>query len=196
MTDDASKKKPAAKKPAAKKVTDAPVRAKKVQYLKETRVAKVRKYKPTGNAPGRPKAVLGPEDVKEGVRPSWQLEVLQGRRQRAELRKALPGIDAYATQKTIKKGKPEVVPIETAQPDEHQHDWETIHSMKSPDSRVATGIANRLNIAEMQGSRRYNFRPRNVGHQQWQVQRQPAFCADCDPKSPSATEKPPTGLLG
>jgi hypothetical protein len=133
----------------------------------------------TGNPVGRPKADLTDVPPKKGVQPHKQPAYQQGNRERAFLRTV--GFDPFTKK-----------PLEFAEV--HDHPWSTLQSMEAA-GRSPAAIATSLNTTENRGEKKFNFRARNVGPRKWEIQRQNAFCSDCDPKNPNATEQPPLGLI-
>lgn len=178
-----------------------PVQRKAIQKQIEAKVRK-RPYVPTGNPIGRPKVSPEAAKVIEGVRPSHQPAAQQGRHLRAKI--AAVGLDPKSiVPKEGVVGNPtklseiaSVQPLEVADLDSrHDHDWTTVQSMTARDRRTPVTIANKLNAQDNRGERRFNFRVVSPSRNSWHVQRQAAFCKDCSPYNPNATEKPPTSPI-
>lgn len=178
-----------------------PVQRKAVQKQIEAKVRK-RPYVPTGNPIGRPKVDRSQEAPVEGLAPSLQKAQQQGRHLRAKI--ASVGLDPKSiVPKEGVVGNPtklseiaSVQPLEIADPSSrHDHEWTTVQSMTARHRGAPAKIANQLNSQSNRGERRFNFRIVSPSYNNWQIQRQDAFCKDCSPYSSNPTEKPPTSPI-
>mgnify|MGYP006268846255 CR=1 FL=1 len=232
---DEPQKKPAARgKPAAKKPTSKKAGASKGkktetkrQWVRRTPdnpyTRPPRKYKPTGNPPGRPKTEYTDEEVQAvaekfkvtpkrknpSARGSWNPRYMAGKNTRAKLRQA--GLDPLSIKEDPKTGKKTIAPLDPetgmgikrpadlpigeqmASP-AHDHPWKKVVSVPAGDRRTPVSMARKMDEGQVT-PKKFNFKVVGVSKNNWEIHLQDKYCPACDPSTGKATETPPSGLI-